>query len=470
MKRRLLTVLMCLACAVQVWAEDSTQKLDSIITYNSNGSYEAKTVFTYDGNKVSSKENYSYQGGKWIESSKVLYDYDSNDNLILEEKYYYSSSDESTYYGEWMKGSKETFEYDKNGKVVLEVRYDVEDNEWINYHKNIYEYDVNNNKSLEERYIYQNDEWAKSNKYIWTYNAKNIMTTKEEYTAEYYEWKKWRKYVYVYEKGNIIEEIVYSAQNDAWINYHKTEYSYNENDSLSTKTYYDWWNYWKYSYEERYSYDNNLTLCESVNSGGKIRESISSYDQNNNLILQEEYLVNEEGVIIKDHKYVYEYDGNNNKILDEYYMGNEKENGWEKREKRVYAFDDNNNKTLEEYYDGYDIEWTRRSMYEWIYDERGLLIRENYQGFSFETYSIYHYSDISTSIETPEADSQVYISNNTLYVNTPTAETISVYSVQGQLLNTFTKGVGETSFPLAGNTNEVVIVRTESGITKKLVN
>ncbi|MDL2224493.1 DUF4270 family protein [Bacteroidales bacterium OttesenSCG-928-M06] len=74
-----------------------------------------------------------------------------------------------------------------------------------------------------------------------------------------------------------------------------------------------------------------------------------------------------------------------------------------------------------------------------------------------------------TSIDTPKENSNIYISGNTLYVNTPVAETISVYSIKGELLYTFAKAAGETSFPLGHDSNEILIIRDSAGKTKKVI-
>ncbi|MDL2223928.1 leucine-rich repeat domain-containing protein [Bacteroidales bacterium OttesenSCG-928-M06] len=78
--------------------------------------------------------------------------------------------------------------------------------------------------------------------------------------------------------------------------------------------------------------------------------------------------------------------------------------------------------------------------------------------------------EMPTSIDNPETSNNIYISGNTLYTYTPVSETITIYSVTGELLYTFAKPAGEASFTLNNTKNQMLIVRTESGVTKKLIN
>lgn len=74
-----------------------------------------------------------------------------------------------------------------------------------------------------------------------------------------------------------------------------------------------------------------------------------------------------------------------------------------------------------------------------------------------------------TGIETPKVESKIYISGNTLHVDTSVAESILVYSAIGELLYNFAKLAGESSFELNKEQQGVVIVKTSSGVSKKLI-
>ncbi|MCC8146943.1 MAG: leucine-rich repeat domain-containing protein [Bacteroidales bacterium] len=74
-----------------------------------------------------------------------------------------------------------------------------------------------------------------------------------------------------------------------------------------------------------------------------------------------------------------------------------------------------------------------------------------------------------SSVEKPEAVSDMYLFDNTLYLNTSEAEIISVYSTEGELLYRFHKPVGEATFSLASGKNKLLIIKTSSGKTRKLL-
>ena len=63
----------------------------------------------------------------------------------------------------------------------------------------------------------------------------------------------------------------------------------------------------------------------------------------------------------------------------------------------------------------------------------------------------------------------VYAHNNILYINTPTVETVSVYSITGNLLYYATKPVGEKQIVMTDMKNQFIIVRGSSGWSRKLI-
>ncbi|MDL2224291.1 leucine-rich repeat domain-containing protein [Bacteroidales bacterium OttesenSCG-928-M06] len=77
--------------------------------------------------------------------------------------------------------------------------------------------------------------------------------------------------------------------------------------------------------------------------------------------------------------------------------------------------------------------------------------------------------EMITDIDTPELESTIYIAGNTLYVDTPVAEPISVYSIKGELLYEFNKPEGEATFSLNNDKEQIVIVKRGSGETKKII-
>ena len=76
-------------------------------------------------------------------------------------------------------------------------------------------------------------------------------------------------------------------------------------------------------------------------------------------------------------------------------------------------------------------------------------------------------SGISTAVDVSTIqDITVYLSDDILYINTPVSETISVYSSNGLLLNTYEKTAGSASYSLKSNAS--LIVKGSSGWVKKI--
>jgi hypothetical protein len=75
----------------------------------------------------------------------------------------------------------------------------------------------------------------------------------------------------------------------------------------------------------------------------------------------------------------------------------------------------------------------------------------------------------ATSADKVTKDIAVRASNGKLHVDTPSAETVYVYSFTGKLLYTATKAAGQATFGIFSN-DKLLIVRGSSGWTKKVLN
>ena len=74
-----------------------------------------------------------------------------------------------------------------------------------------------------------------------------------------------------------------------------------------------------------------------------------------------------------------------------------------------------------------------------------------------------------TSIPNLTANISVYLNNGKLYVDSPIAENIQVYSTEGTLLNGFQKPAGNASYPVETTNGSVLIVKGSSGWVKKVI-
>jgi len=79
------------------------------------------------------------------------------------------------------------------------------------------------------------------------------------------------------------------------------------------------------------------------------------------------------------------------------------------------------------------------------------------------------YISLKTGIPQLNAETGAYLYNDRLYVNSPVAETIQVYSVNGVLLCNFQKPAGAADYPLSNAPGSVLIVKGSSGWVKKVI-
>ena len=76
--------------------------------------------------------------------------------------------------------------------------------------------------------------------------------------------------------------------------------------------------------------------------------------------------------------------------------------------------------------------------------------------------------DSSTGILLLLSETAVYQSNGVLYIQSPVAETVQVYSITGQLLLDVQKPEGKASYAINQSKGSILVVKGSAGWTKKL--
>ena len=76
---------------------------------------------------------------------------------------------------------------------------------------------------------------------------------------------------------------------------------------------------------------------------------------------------------------------------------------------------------------------------------------------------------LKTGIQELNAETDIYLHNDRLYVKSPVAETIQVYSANGVLLYIFQKPAGKASYLISKAPGSVLIVKGCSGWVKKAI-
>ncbi|GHV08528.1 hypothetical protein FACS1894160_2980 [Bacteroidia bacterium] len=77
--------------------------------------------------------------------------------------------------------------------------------------------------------------------------------------------------------------------------------------------------------------------------------------------------------------------------------------------------------------------------------------------------------DHAADIQTVVRENSIYFSGNQLYVNTPVAEKISLYSAAGELLYQTQKPMGRKTLSIDKIQNQVLLIKGSSGWAKKLI-
>ncbi|WP_291120270.1 T9SS type A sorting domain-containing protein [Empedobacter sp. UBA7248] len=340
--------------------EDLTEKLDSLITKNSNGDYFSKQVFTYKDNKYyTNAKNYFWDNytKKWDLVQEFINDYDENGNVLsqIEQNYldyvgvkveYVYNSDNKAISTKYATFFNEDWEYIErldheytNGDITLETGYKSYDGT-ENWTKTFYakaDYDnLHRQKNIEQYYLDGTD-WVGLTKAKYEYyeNSKDKLTL-----YEYYEWLNGENWKANQRVEQTFDNNYITKQTLLMLNY--ADNTWTGDNSNYTIFKYD--NLWKITEETNYVLDqnNNNTYVPKISSlteyskqgnidvsDQKTYEMISNnweladvltkhFDDRNNLLFKTEKFVNGN---YEDYLYEenYEYDSSNNRLSEYYY-------------------------------------------------------------------------------------------------------------------------------------------------------
>jgi len=434
--------------------QESGHLVDSIIIFNNTGLLKKET-FTWTPTEYRSSEekfNWNNINDKWDKAEKYTYDYEKDDKVVttnnwwgdVEKDIWLKTSYNTMIYDDhrnmlnkeiftyWddkvEKYSKEVCEYNEKNQIVL-LTYD-------NYNAPVYfyrEYTYDDHDNLLSEINYSGGRTSAGNKYVYEYDPENRMATKERYLYDY--------------------------NTDTWNKYQKTKYTYNDKDLIIDEvlSFYYPGGYQPYSrYISEYDKDGNRTLYEelktqggSENWRGVIKREIG-YENGNQtsckfyywdydywtwyLRSENKISYNENGKILSYENYGYK---------DEYSFD------WDIIEKCTYE------------YNGYD-DLINYKIYRWDENDSDLSLKENM--------NIY-YTINPTSVETiQESRVKAYLENGILSIENPSKETISIYSVNGQILYSAIKSDGILTIDTTHLPKGVLIIKGKSGWVKKVIN
>ena len=238
--------------------------------YNSSQQLENvdKTAYTYNNdNLLSVLLKWSWENNQWVESHKIEYVYNSNQQLEFYTYYIWDSSNRI-----WKPRRRKQFTYDSAGNTIETIKktFDTNSNSWNNVLRVTFQYD--NNNLLTESITYDdiNGTWVYHIKKENTYDSNQNLMEKVTYLWQSSDtlWQNFEKIENTYNTNNQLTREVswnWDTNNNEWYPDERTDTDFDSYDNISTENYYDWnnshWNpvwFSNFDYDNTYSYNDLL--------------------------------------------------------------------------------------------------------------------------------------------------------------------------------------------------------------------
>jgi hypothetical protein len=233
----------------------------------SNDWWEPDTIYQYGLDVPDSHCVFSYENGiytnlqqvyidnQWINTIKILYQYDSQHNLTEELEQDWVS-------GQWKNTGKYTYTYDAQNNITSYVQQLPESEEWNNLWQEIYIYDAQN-KLIEiiAQYYDDTEQWKDNGRIVVTYDSQNNSTEMLYQYLRDGEWMGNEKEILTYDaQNNVIEKLGQYLGDEGWSTGDRVIYTYDSRNNRTSELWqyyweeYDLWGNWELS---TYSYDEN---------------------------------------------------------------------------------------------------------------------------------------------------------------------------------------------------------------------
>ena len=241
------------------------------------------TITVQTQNKLLSSIQEYNNNGTWEKSYGTNYEYDSNNNLVIETELLWSG-------GVWKRSRIQTYTYNAGNKVTQDTYED-----WnpqtnvVDYkERNIYSYTNGRLTSIVSQEL-MGSNWENDYKFVITYNTNNLPDTVLSYNWVGSQWVNDELTTYTYNVNNRLSTDVFQEWvGSQWVNSSKSIYTYNANNKLITERGANWDefnNIWVeagayradyeldatgnrfsetqsggYNYKEEYTYDNSALM------------------------------------------------------------------------------------------------------------------------------------------------------------------------------------------------------------------
>lgn len=235
------------------------------------------TITSHGQNKLLSSIDEYYSGSTWEKRSGYNYEYDNNNNLVVEYRMNWNNSNST-----WENSDKETFTYNASNKATQELyqNWNTLTSSFENSYKQTYTY--TNGKITEiVSQEWLNSSWVNTYKTNITYNSSNLPETAVEYTWGGSQWvTDESRTTLTYNPNNrVTSDLQEIWDGTQWVNDTKTIYTYNANNKIINQKSAEW-----DDFNSLWVPNGNKSEYEWDASGNKVKETeyYTYSDANNN--------------------------------------------------------------------------------------------------------------------------------------------------------------------------------------------
>jgi hypothetical protein len=258
-------------------AYNDKNKITGIINQFWDGEHwlpNSRLVRNYNENMEETEViNYLYQDG-WIESSRLLYNYDTTEFVNQNNDTIVKTTDQITqlWNGYWVDHEKNTTSYIKMAKKYFPVESVTQTyyiSYWADKSRLLYKYDSLYNLTEHVQQVPGTAEWANEKRNVSKYDGKN--NTEELYqewggSGDDTGWKNVKIYLKAYQENAMTEKIYKEWIGSEWLNISRNLYSI-ANDTVSEDIFQVWSDPdWVNDKLHSYTYDMNKCRTEDLHS------------------------------------------------------------------------------------------------------------------------------------------------------------------------------------------------------------
>lgn len=190
--------------------------------------------------KLTSSINEYFDGSNWVENDKTEYTYDSNDNLIVEEEFYWDQANSL-----WMLSFKTTNTFNANNKVTVGLYQNYDGNTVDSQYRTLYTYNSNGALTQYIDEAWNGSAWVKTYKLSLIYDEGDKIFSGFSYSWNgndwYFESQDSQSYTLNYNANGKVSSFKADEWDGAnWVNSSQSIFTYNSSSNLVLEEYQTW--------------------------------------------------------------------------------------------------------------------------------------------------------------------------------------------------------------------------------------